>query len=77
MIAVMLILIAATVGFGLATWQKLPHAPILLVLGIALNALGMLEQGPMVQSTMLLGLTFLVFVVGAELLKLKTLSRFE
>lgn len=67
MITVMLILAAAATGFALATWRRLPIAPILLLVGIALNATGLLTGGPLLHSNLLLGLTFLVFVVGAEL----------
>ena len=67
MITVVLILAAAAAGFGLATWQRLPAAPVLLLAGIAMNLFGWIEPGPMLQSTLLLGLTFMVFVVGTEL----------
>jgi Kef-type K+ transport system membrane component KefB len=67
MITVMLVLAAAAAGFGLATWRRLPTAPILLAIGVALSASGILGTPSMLHSTLLLGLTFLVFVMGAEL----------
>lgn len=63
----MLILAAAAAGFGLATWRRLPTPPILLAIGVALSASGILGTPSMLHSTLLLGLTFLVFVMGAEL----------
>lgn len=67
MITLMLILAAAAAGFGLATWRRIPPSPLLLLAGIILNATGLLETGPMLQHALLLGLTFLMFVVGTEL----------
>jgi Kef-type K+ transport system membrane component KefB len=67
MITLMLILAAAVAGFGLATWRRIAPPPLLLLAGIALNAFGLLDSGPMLQHVLMLGLTFLVFVVGSEL----------
>lgn len=67
MITLMLILAAAVAGFGLATWQRIAPPPLLMLAGLALNASGLLESGPMLQNVLLLGLTFLVFLVGTEL----------
>lgn len=63
----MLILTAAAVGFGLALWRRMAPSPLLLLAGLALNASGLTGSGPMLQHTLLLGLTFLAFIVGTEL----------
>ena len=67
MTTIMVILVASMVGFAAATWWRVPVIPLLLLLGVALGATGMLGDTVTVRQTMLLGLTFLVFVVGAEL----------
>ncbi len=63
----MLILTAAAVGFGLALWRRMAPSPMLLLAGMALNASGLIESPSMLHYTLLLGLTFLVFIVGTEL----------
>ena len=67
MTTLMLILAAAAAGFGVATWRRISPPPMLLLAGVALNVSGLLDPGPMLQHAMMLGLTFLVFVVGSEL----------
>src|SRR5690606_23950541 len=67
MTTIAIILAAAAAGFGLAVWRRIPPPPLLLLIGVALNATGTLDPGPNMQNTLLLALTFLVFVVGAEL----------
>jgi len=67
MTTVMIILAAAAVGFALALWRHVPAPPILLLMGMALNAMLPVESESTLHDTLLMGLTFLVFVVGAEL----------
>jgi len=67
MITLMLILAAAATGFGLALWRRMAPSPLLLMAGLALNASGLITSTSMLQNTLLLGLTFLVFIVGTEL----------
>lgn len=67
MTIVAIILAAAAVGFGLATWWRIPAAPLLILLGVALRVSGVLGGQPTLQNALLLGLTFLVFFVGTEL----------
>lgn len=67
MTMIMLILAAAAVAFGLATWLRLPAAPLLILSGVALGASGVLPEERLLQDALLLGLTFLVFVAGTEL----------
>lgn len=63
----MIILVAAALGHGLARWRGLPSIPLMLVMGLGLGATGVLGAPAGLQDTLLLGLTFLLFVVGAEL----------
>lgn len=67
MTTITIILAAAAAGFGLATWWRLPPAPLLILLGVALRVSGVLDGQATLQNALLLGLTFLVFFVGAEL----------
>ena len=67
MTIVAIILAAAAVALGLARWQRIPAIPLLIVTGVALNVTGALPAERTIRDVLLLGLTFLVFVVGAEL----------
>jgi Kef-type K+ transport system membrane component KefB len=63
----MIIVVGAAVAHGLARWRGLPTIPLMLAVGLAIGASGVLGPGADLQDTLLLGLTFLLFVVGAEL----------
>ncbi len=67
MTTVSLVLTVAAVALATALWRRIPAPPVLLLAGLMLGASGLLPGGPLLQHTMLLGLTFLVFVVGSEL----------
>lgn len=67
MLEVMLILLAASVGMGLSVRYRVPSIPLMIGAGIALGVTGWMESGEQLQSTLLLGLAFLLFVIGAEL----------
>jgi Kef-type K+ transport system membrane component KefB len=57
----------AAAGFALARWLRLPAVPFLLIAGLALNALDLLPERPLLEDSVLLGLAFLVFAAGIEL----------
>jgi len=61
------ILAAAAAALALARWLKLPAIPLLVIAGVVLHALGVLVDMDMIYNAMILGLTFLVFVMGTEL----------
>jgi len=61
------LLIGAAIGFGLGRWLKLPAIPILIIVGMILPLLGTIPDTPMLEDTLVLGLTFLVFVAGIDL----------
>jgi Kef-type K+ transport system membrane component KefB len=67
MIGIFLLLLAAAVGLGIARWIKLPAIPILLVAGMAMGQIAVLPEADVLEQTLILGLTFLVFVAGIEL----------
>lgn len=67
MTEVMVILITAAVGFALASWWRVPAMPLLILVGVVLSLTGWSADASTVRNAMLLGLTFLVFVVGTEL----------
>lgn len=67
MTTVTIILAAAAFGFGLATWWRLPAAPLLILIGVGLRLTEVLGPQSTLQNALLLGLTFLVFFVGTEL----------
>lgn len=67
MLQVMLILLAASIGMGLSIRYRVPSIPLMIGTGIALGITGWMGDGGDLQSTLLLGLAFLLFVVGAEL----------
>ena len=66
MTAVAMLLLAASVGYGLARWLRLPAIPFLILGGFLLTLTGQV-QGEFLQEALLLGITFLVFVAGVEL----------
>jgi Kef-type K+ transport system membrane component KefB len=61
------LLVAAAVGFGVARLLRLPTTPVLLVAGVLLSATGLVPEPGLLQDTLVLGLTVLVFVAGVEL----------
>lgn len=67
MTTVMVILIAAGVGYALSHWWRLPAIPLLILVGVVLSATGLAGDTDTIRSGLLLGLTFLMFVVGSEL----------
>lgn len=67
MTTISLVLTVAAIAFATALWRRVPAPPVLLLAGLLLGASGLLPGGPLLQHTMFLGLTFLVFVVGSEL----------
>jgi monovalent cation:H+ antiporter-2, CPA2 family len=67
MIAIFILLAAAAVGFGISRWLRLPAIPLLLVAGLGTSLLGIIPPDEILQQTLVLGLTFLVFVAGIEL----------
>ena len=67
MTSVAIILAAATVALGLARWLRMPAVPLLIAGGLTLNVIGAFPADNTVRDVLLLGLMFLVFVVGAEL----------
>jgi len=66
MTAVAMLLLAASLGYGLARWLNLPAIPFLILGGFVLTLTGQME-GEFMQEALLLGITFLVFVAGVEL----------
>lgn len=66
MIEFALLLLAAAAGFGVARIFALPAIPFLILSGFSLSFLTHLEDA-FLQDTLLLGITFLVFVAGIEL----------
>ncbi|CAN5769415.1 cation:proton antiporter [soil metagenome] len=67
MIGIFLLLLGAAVGLGLARWLRLPAIPLLLVAGMLLGQLALLPEADILEQSLILGLTFLVFVAGIEL----------
>jgi monovalent cation:H+ antiporter-2, CPA2 family len=67
MATIVFLIAAATFGFGIATWLKVPAVPLLIISGISMQMLGLVDNETQLQQTLLLGLTFLVFVMGTEL----------
>ncbi len=67
MIELMILLIAAGAGFGLAGLLRLPVIPILLVIGFLLPYLGFSFDRDVLADVVVLGLTFMAFAMGIEL----------
>ena len=67
MSAFALLLVCAAVAYGVSTWAKVPAPPLLVAAGIGLNASGLLGSTDFVNFVLLMGVTVLVFVAGAEL----------
>jgi Kef-type K+ transport system membrane component KefB len=66
MVGIGILLIGAAVAHGFARWLNLPVIPFLLLAGISLSTLGVLPVD-ILSSTLVLGLTFLLFATGIEL----------
>jgi Kef-type K+ transport system membrane component KefB len=67
MLEVMLILLAASVAMGLSVRYRVPSIPLMIGTGIALGSFGWMGSVEDMQNTLLLGIAFLLFVVGSEL----------
>jgi monovalent cation:H+ antiporter-2, CPA2 family len=67
MIELMLLLLAAAAGCGLAGLLRLPVIPVLLVTGFVLPYLGFSFERDDLNNAVILGLTFLAFAMGIEL----------
>jgi CPA2 family monovalent cation:H+ antiporter-2 len=65
-VGIAVLLTAAAVGFALSRRLRVPVLPLLLVAGFLLSALGLLPEEHLGESVVL-GVTFLLFVVGIEL----------
>lgn len=63
----LLLLIIAAVGYGVARWLRMPVIPLLIIPGIALSALGVKSDPDFDRTALELGLVFLMFASGIEL----------
>lgn len=66
MIGIAVLLVAAAVAQGIARWLDVPSTPFVLLTGVVLGQLGFIPQ-EILQETLVLGLTFLLLVLGIEL----------
>lgn len=66
MIGLAVFLLGAAAAYGIARWLNVPTTPFLLLAGIVLNVLDLLPE-EILQESLVLGLTFLLFVTGIEL----------
>lgn len=66
MIGIAILLVAASLGFGLSRALRLPAIPFLILAGFTVSLSGGVEL-EFLQDALLLGITFLVFVAGVEL----------
>jgi CPA2 family monovalent cation:H+ antiporter-2 len=66
MVGIAILLAAAAVGYALSKALRLPAIPLLLLSGVALSYTGTLPD-VLLEDTLVLGVTFLVFVTGIEL----------
>jgi len=67
LIAIAILLAGAAAGHGVARWLRLPVVPFLLAAGLILNFTGLLPSRALLEDSLQLGLTFLVFAAGVEL----------
>ncbi|MDQ3555891.1 MAG: cation:proton antiporter [Gemmatimonadota bacterium] len=67
MIGIAILLAGAALGFGLARWSGLPSIPFLLGAGIVLSVAGLVPPPDVLENSLVLGLSFLVFVAGTEM----------
>ncbi len=66
MIGIAIFLAAAAAAHGLSRWLGVPAVPLLIAAGVAMGRLGLLPA-EILQDTLVLGLTFLLFATGIEL----------
>lgn len=66
MIGIAILLAGAAVAHGIARWFDIPATPVLILAGVLLAQLGLLPA-EMLQESLVLGLTFLLFAAGIEL----------
>ncbi|MFP3940945.1 MAG: cation:proton antiporter [Thermoanaerobaculia bacterium] len=66
MVGIAVLLTAAAVGFALSRRLRVPVLPMLLAAGFVLSSLGLLPEEHLAESVVL-GVTFLLFVAGIEL----------
>jgi Kef-type K+ transport system membrane component KefB len=66
MIGLAILLAGAAVANGMARWAGVASTPFLLLAGIVLGQAGLLPQA-ILQESLLLGLTFVLFAIGTEL----------
>jgi CPA2 family monovalent cation:H+ antiporter-2 len=67
MLSVAIVLATAAAALGLARWRGISAIPLLIAGGLVLNVTNALASDGGLRDLLLLGVTFLVFVVGAEL----------
>lgn len=67
MLEVMLILLVASIGLGASVHFRVPSIPLMIGGGIVLGLTGWMGDADELQNILMLGLAFLLFVVGAEL----------
>jgi Kef-type K+ transport system membrane component KefB len=66
MVAIALLLAGAALGYGIAQWLRLPPTPLLVVVGVIIARFGAVPA-ELLEDTLILGVTFLLFVTGIEL----------
>ncbi|HSH44261.1 MAG TPA: cation:proton antiporter [Longimicrobiales bacterium] len=66
MTGIAILLLAAAVAQALSRWMDVPSTPFVLLLGVVLGQLGLIPV-EILQETLVLGLTFLLLVLGIEL----------
>lgn len=67
MIGFTVLLVGAAIGYGIARLLNLPPTPFLLGAGFLLAMTGLLPQDEILESALVLGVSFLVFAAGVEL----------
>ncbi|HMO16475.1 MAG TPA: cation:proton antiporter [Oligoflexia bacterium] len=67
MLTLALLLLAASASHFLSVILRVPAIPVLILSGLSLTASGIIEDKSDIHNTLLLGLTFLVFLAGTEL----------
>jgi CPA2 family monovalent cation:H+ antiporter-2 len=67
MLAIMLTMLAAAAGLGVSERFRVPSIPLMIVAGVLLGVTGWMGGAEDLRDILLLGLTFVLFVLGAEL----------
>lgn len=67
MLAIMLIMLAASIALGFSVRLRVPSLPLMIFVGVILGLTGWMGQVDDLRNILFLGLTFLLFVLGAEL----------